>query len=158
MKLYRPVGQKTLWPLNSIYLSISPTNPSTYFGGTWVQLKNAFLFATNATSGDKGTGSGTGTSTGAATGNTGSTVLTQGQLPKIEGTLPHMAYGEYKLSGPFSWEATAPQSTYEGANSNSQNSYCYRMKFGNNEGHTHTLNSHTHTIPYIEIYVFKRTA
>ena len=30
-------------PIGSIYLSVNNTNPSTYFGGTWVQIKDRFL-------------------------------------------------------------------------------------------------------------------
>lgn len=29
---------KLIYPINSIYLSTSNTNPSTLFGGTWVQI------------------------------------------------------------------------------------------------------------------------
>ena len=31
------------FPIGSIYMSLSNTNPSTYFGGTWVQIKDRFL-------------------------------------------------------------------------------------------------------------------
>lgn len=44
-KLYRPVGNKTLWPVGSIYLTVNDKNPSTYFGGTWERIKGRFLLA-----------------------------------------------------------------------------------------------------------------
>lgn len=46
-------------PVGSLYLSSNPTNPSTLFGGTWVQIKNRFIWAKgdsdtiNATGGSK---------------------------------------------------------------------------------------------------------
>ena len=72
-----------IYPVGSIYMSVQPTNPKTLFGiGTWTQLKSGFIYATSNTSGVTGTsGNGTGTSTGAASGNTGSTALTEAQMP-----------------------------------------------------------------------------
>lgn len=74
-----------IYPVGSIYFSANNTNPSTYYGGTWVQIKNRFLFATNDTSGAKGkdaVSTITGTSTQGNNGNTGGTAITQAQLPR----------------------------------------------------------------------------
>ena len=150
----------TVYPVGSIYMSVNATNPKDLFGGTWTQLKNAFLFATNATSGNKGTGSGTGTSTGSsspATGgsssaDTGSTVLTIDQIPS------HSHNIKVKWDGGGGSSSYVRPTTSGTANSN------FIANTGGGQGHTHTMahthtvNSHSHTVPYLEVYVWKRTA
>ena len=37
-----------IYPVGSIYLSYSHTDPGTLFGGTWARLSNAFLWAVDA--------------------------------------------------------------------------------------------------------------
>lgn len=166
-KFYRPIGDKAcVFPIGAIYISANETNPSKWFGGTWVQLKDRFLFATNATSGNKGKdalSSDTGTSTNAASGNTGSTTLTAAQsgLPRHEHDMYDKTYGGYTnqmgIRGDGgggshkvpTYSQTNGWSTYKPAPAGGDDA---------SEGHTHTLNSHTHEVPYIEVYVWQRTA
>lgn len=39
----------TIYPVGSIYMSVNNTDPSTLFGGTWVQIKDTFLLAAGDT-------------------------------------------------------------------------------------------------------------
>lgn len=137
----------------SIYLSINPTNPSTLFGGTWVQIKDGFLFATTATSGAAGSQgnleSGN-TRTKAATGNTGSTTLTIDQIPSHD-------HGIFSGYGEASAETDAFRYQWWAANSLGWHN-AFISSTGGGKGHTHTLNSHQHLIPYTTVYMFKRTA
>lgn len=38
-----------IYPVGAIYISTSSTNPSTFFGGTWEQIKDRFLLCAGST-------------------------------------------------------------------------------------------------------------
>ena len=125
-----------IYPIGSIYMSVNSTNPSTLFGGTWEQLKDRFLLGAGNTYNN------------GATGGESSHTLTKGELPNIYGTLPHIAYGENKLSGDFSLQAIGSNS-YEGANSSGQNNWRYVLNVGSNQAHNNMP-------PYLVVYIWKR--
>lgn len=96
------------------------------------------------------------TPTAAATGNTGSTTLTNAQLPKLTGTLDFHGSGWGKpannvqsVSGVFSGTSYNQYSGFD-PNPNTGSTSVPKITFsiGNNQGHTHTLNSHTHVINF----------
>ena len=131
-----------IYPVGSIYMSYKATSPATLFGGTWEQLKNHFLFATNATSGDKGGyGNGTGTSSG-------STKLTAAQsgLPSHQHALQNANPGGTTVG----W-------TSHGVDAVTNKGYTGNVRTGYTGGLS-ASEGHTHTIPYIEVYVWRRTA
>lgn len=172
-----------IYPVGSIYLSVSPTNPSAIFGGTWARLESGFLYGSTITSGEAGgSGNGTGTSTGASTGNTGassgntgkasgntgSTTLTVNQIPSHT--------HKYNKDGNAVWQQITGYGNIPAVSSTGANRCniggTTTQATGGGQGHTHTLNehvhslnshthslnSHTHTIPYITVCVWKRTA
>jgi len=138
-------------PIGSIFLTVSDTNPSQYFGGTWEKLSGGFLYGCQ-TSIDNKTGSGTNTFT-AGSGNTGSTALTVDQIPS------HNHY-IYAMTGANQWavgylwcRAAGP----EGGNSEGgQSGSIYSHNTGGGKGHTHTIPNHQHSISYIGVWVWKR--
>lgn len=52
----RKVLADIIYPVGSIYISVNNTNPSTYYGGTWVQIKDRFLLACGNTYSNGATG------------------------------------------------------------------------------------------------------
>jgi len=166
-----------IYPVGSIYMSTQPTNPKTLFGiGSWTQLTGGFIYGTTATSGAKGTnGNGTGTSTGSATGNTGSTALTEAQMPSHYHTVNNHEHGQRTVGNDGNinpWVAGAVSGSSAGVYTRQQVAWYNSGKAsvttygsspntnskGSGSGHTHTLNSHTHTIPYIVVYIWKRVS
>lgn len=136
-----------IYPIGSIYMSQNSTSPATLFGGTWSRINGYYLYA-----GTGGTTSGSNTS-GAASGNTGSTTLTINQIPAHEHDIA------------IGWSSS-------GVNNNERHIFTDNTGFygdaqfmraritGGGQGHTHSLNNHTHTVTPLryELYVWRRTA
>lgn len=150
-----------IYPVGSVYMSVNSTSPATLFGGTWERLQGGFLYgAIN----DSGSGNGTGTSTGTNNDNTGSTAITVNQMPEHTHnvtagrsyffTLGAAGNTDWYGGGSSDkiWAPTFPNDAARGWSTATANST------GGGEGHTHTLNNHSHTIPYMAVFVWKRIA
>lgn len=136
-----------IYPIGSIYISAAATDPGTLFGGTWVQLKNHFLFATNATSGNKGkdaVSSHTGT-------NVTGTAISTDQMPSHTHNI--------KRGGNYSsnFMIDSGKSGQWGSPIQQVGSYTAQPQ-GITVENTGGGKTHNHGVSYIEVYVWQRTA
>lgn len=104
-----------MYPVNSIYISMDTVSPATKFGGTWVQIKDSFLFCTKTYTITKQYG-------GASV--TGSHALTVDEIPS------HM-HGRYgKPEGyPTEWIEGVQRVTYDVAPTSNANTYWQRSEY-----------------------------
>lgn len=134
-----------VYPIGSIYISINSTNPSTFLGGEWEQIKDVFLLAC----GDKYLG---GTKGGEAT-----HVLSIDEMPEHNHTqTPHqhnsLRYTAKKVAAGNGYMAVF---TAESANGEYQG-YTNKVTATNNA--TGGGLAHNNMPPYLAVYVWKRTA
>lgn len=143
---------KLIYPVGSIYLSTSTTNPSTYFGGTWEQVaKGHYLlgYDANNTWFNK-PGQNKGSASGPGSWNTDNHTLTINEIPShnhfnwsnTDGFATHCvnhAWGSYVV---------IPKGS-----SGEVYNYQKPISQGGNQGH-----NHFHVSPYYIVVVWKRTA
>lgn len=160
-----------IYPIGSLYLSITTTNPGTYLGGTWQLCGSARYMIGydpnnewfNKPGSDKGTGSGPGSwntnASGATT--TGSTTLNINQIPSHNHSDGDYGYGKRVAD----WRVVTDSAT-DGFALTLSGSYGtkypigYLHNQGGNQGHTHSLNKHTHfhVSPYMVVCIWERIA
>ena len=117
-----------IYPIGSIYMSVSSTNPGNLFGGTWSQIKDTFLLS----AGD--------TYTAGSTGGEATHTLTVNEMPSHKHAIPYV-FGS--IGGGGSWITDA------GATSN------YNP---NATGATGGGQAHNNMPPYLTVYMWQRTA
>lgn len=162
------------YPIGSIYISTNTTNPNTLFGGTWERLSGGFLYATN---GSYSSSTGNGTNTSSNNGNTGSTTISSEQSGLRNhdhsgwtggaGGHSHTSNGYWRTSNSSGNAVLSYDATGSSANSTNISwvgDHTHGVGVGGNgpwnaaEGHTHTLGNHNHSISYIGVIVWRRTA
>lgn len=145
------VVANAVYPVGSIYLSVSSTNPSTIFGGQWEQIKDKFLLAC----GD--------TYQANTTGGEASHILTTNEMPAHNHTGTTNTTGAHRHGYNGWW--TFGAGNVEGAIANSRLSDGERWDPFNSAGdHSHTLNvnntgggqAHNNMPPYLTVYMWKR--
>lgn len=124
----------TVYPVGSIYMSVSSTNPGTVIGGTWERITGKFLLS--ATDGG---------SSGAsqAPGNTGGEAthtLTSQEMPSHRHEFGSRgAYGTGNAYAALGYGTSQATGTYY-------------------TSYTGSGNAHNNMPPYLAVYVWKRTA
>jgi hypothetical protein len=121
-----------IYPVGSIFMSVSSTNPTNYFGGTWSLWGSGRVpVCVNTSDSDFNTVE--------KTGGVKTVTLTTSQMPNHTHGLARAPAGSgYKESYGYTTTATREQTTYsDSAGSGS---------------------SHTNLQPYITCYMWKRTA
>lgn len=140
---------KLIYPVGSIYLSTSTTNPSTYFGGTWEQVaKECYLLGYNSSNTwfDK-PGQNKGSKNGPGGWNTGDTTLTIDQMPRHH-------HGQRVTANPGTG-GTGIRRDYDedGSGFSGYSQGMSTEDTGGGKGH-----NHFHVLPYYTVVVWKRTA
>ena len=175
----------SLYPVGSVYISFSATDPSTLFGGTWTRLKDRFLLACGDVYAPNSTG-------GSAT-----VTLTQNQLPSHTHSCNTVSghthtRGSMNITGTFSgvgqkYDSRPATTTGAFYVANTADKPAEGVRLDHHEGNkndyfgfdasrswsgaTSTAGSHTHTIgntgsglpvnvmnPYQTVYMWRRTA
>ena len=130
----------TIYPVGSIYLSVVDTNPSTLFGGTWVQISQGRCLV--------GVGSGTDSRSETKTFTNGET----GGEYKHQLTVGELAKHDHNLFLYRGTQSDRGANTIRGIDHDSdwENSELVRNA-GNDEAHNNIQ-------PYFAVYMWKRTA
>ena len=147
------------YPVGSIYMSMSATNPAELFGGTWEQIAQGRCLIGAGTGTDSRSESKT--FTAGATGGEYNHVLTVGEMPSHNHTASCNTTGNHTHTFYCGYRGTTGNSSeaFQG-----QNDWANSTLSSGNHSHTITIGSngsglaHNNLPPYMGLYVWKRTA
>lgn len=157
------------YPVGSIYISVNSTNPSTYFGGTWEQIKDRFLLACGNSYGNG--------STGGNTTHTHSYSHTHSGSASHSHSLSDNGYAKFHHSGSYfwfreiqvstAWTDTAKAGSISGSTVSTSNSWgtalggttdSASVSITTSSQSTSTTGSSSNLPPYLAVYVWKRVS
>ena len=142
-------------------MSVNSTNPSTFFGGSWAQIKDTFLLACGNTYGN------------GATGGEATHKLTTGELPAHTHGSKALTGSVWNFAVQSSGTGVSANGIFKAGNSNSGNvGYATSSKTGSGTSYTDVFDitathehssvgnntAHNNMPPYLAVYVWKRTA
>lgn len=168
LKDYIQQFSSAIYPVGSIYMSVNATNPSTYFGGTWVAWGSGRVPVGINTSD-------TNFSTVEKTGGSATVTLTASQMPSHTHTFTGSS-ATTSSNGAHTHTLNLNKTAWSGSGGSrvvvdsTDYTALTNNKTSSNGAHTHTLTakgsnantggggSHTNLQPYIVCYMWKRTA
>lgn len=155
---------KTMYPVGSIYMSVNATNPSAYFGGTWVAW-GAGRVPVGINTAD------TNFSTVEKTGGASTVTLTSTQIPShthAKGTLATASAGAHTHNLNLTKTTWAGSSSSRVVVDSTDYTAMTNKATASAGAHTHTISgstaatggggAHSNLQPYIVCYMWKRTA
>lgn len=151
------------FPVGSIYMSVNSTNPSTYFGGTWVEIQGRFLLGRSssyAAGSQGGEASHKLTSSEMPSHNHSATINTASLTGEWQ--YYHASTDLIKGGGIVGTGSTGVSDGYTGTTSNRRT----RGKWTINASHNHSGSigstggnaAHNNMPPYLAVYIWKRIA
>ena len=152
-----------VYPVGSIYLSVSNADPSSLFGGTWARIQDKFLLAAGSTY------------AAGATGGTSTETLTINQIPShghsfsatTGGSGSHSHTGhtkEHRIPTNGNWQGTSDyarplSSSYDYAGITITDGVGnHTHSVSGNTGSNGSGQAHNNMPPYLAVYIWKRTA
>lgn len=136
-KLAKTEVLNAVYPVGSIYLSVSSTSPATLFGGTWEAMGGRFLLGADATY------------PAGSTGGEASHTLTTSEMPNHT----HCTAVEYSAgtSSINAWSLLIKQGSWETPGTAYTNAWASNQFVGGDAPHNNLP-------PYLAVYIWKRTA
>lgn len=132
-----------IYPVGSIYMSVTSASPADLFGGTWERIKDRFLLA----SGD--------TYSAGSTGGEAQHTLTVDEMPSHHHTIDVYASAESRIGTTLrDAQQGKPLSAIWAENSATMSGENFEQHIGN----TGSSKPHNNMPPYLTVYIWKRIA